>query len=41
MFLVGNAGLRVVPKGIGKVIRQSTAPGIKLAKGSAIVLELN
>jgi cell division protein FtsI (penicillin-binding protein 3) len=41
MFLVGNAGLRVVPKGTGKVIRQSTAPGVKLAKGSAIVLELN
>jgi cell division protein FtsI (penicillin-binding protein 3) len=41
MFLVGNAGLRVVPKGTGKVIRQSTAPGVKLAKGSPIVLELN
>jgi cell division protein FtsI (penicillin-binding protein 3) len=41
MFLVGNAGLRVVPKGTGKVTRQSTAPGVKLAKGSAIVLELN
>ena len=41
MFLVGNAGLRAVPKGSGKVIRQSTAPGVKLAKGSPIVLELN
>jgi cell division protein FtsI (penicillin-binding protein 3) len=41
MFLVGNAGLRVVPKGTGKVVRQSTAPGVKLAKGSPIVIELN
>ncbi|MFM6954779.1 MAG: penicillin-binding protein [Sphingobacteriaceae bacterium] len=41
MFLVGNVGLRVVPKGTGKVIRQSVAPGVKLAKGSPIVLELN
>lgn len=41
MFLLGNSGLKAFPKGTGKVIRQSIAPGIRLAKGTPIVLELN
>lgn len=41
MFLVGNAGLKAFPKGTGKVVRQSIAPGVRLAKGTPIVLELN
>ncbi len=41
MFLLGNAGMRVIPKGSGKVVRQSVAPGARVAKGYPVVLELN
>ncbi|MFM6976983.1 MAG: penicillin-binding protein [Sphingobacteriaceae bacterium] len=41
MFLLGNSGMRAIPKGSGKVIRQSVLPGTKVAKGYPVVLELN
>jgi cell division protein FtsI (penicillin-binding protein 3) len=41
MFLLGNAGMRVIPKGSGKVVRQSVTPGARVAKGYPVVLELN
>lgn len=41
MFLLGNAGMRVVPKGSGKVVRQSLAAGSRVAKGYPVVIELN
>lgn len=41
LFLLGNAGMRAVPNGSGKVVRQSVAPGTKVAKGYTVALELN
>lgn len=40
MFLLGNSGMRAMPKGSGKVIRQSVAAGSRVAKGYPVVLEL-
>ncbi len=41
MYLLGNAGMRAVPKGSGKVIRQSVPAGSRVAKGYPVVLDLN
>ncbi len=41
LYLVGNAGLKPVVKGSGKVIRQSLVPGTRSRKGLGILLELN
>lgn len=41
LFLLGNAGMRAQPSGSGKVVRQSVAPGTKVAKGYTIALQLN
>ncbi len=41
MYLLGNAGMRAVPKGSGKVTRQSVPAGSRVAKGYPVVLDLN
>ena len=41
MYLLGNAGMRAVPKGSGKVMRQSVSAGSRVAKGYPVVLDLN
>ena len=41
MYLLGNAGMRAVPKGSGKVMRQSVPAGSRVAKGYPVVLDLN
>jgi len=40
VFLLGNAGLRPVVKGSGKVVRQSVEPGSRVAKGYPVIVEL-
>jgi cell division protein FtsI (penicillin-binding protein 3) len=40
IFLVGNAGLRPIVKGSGKVVKQSVEPGVRIKKGDPIQLEL-
>ncbi|TZF81313.1 transpeptidase family protein [Pedobacter sp. BS3] len=40
LYLLGNAGLRPVVKGSGKVVKQSVEPGAKAAKGAIVMLEL-
>jgi cell division protein FtsI (penicillin-binding protein 3) len=41
LFLLENAGLKVVVKGCGKVSRQSIAPGTHIKNGEIIVLEMS
>jgi cell division protein FtsI (penicillin-binding protein 3) len=41
LFLLENAGLRVVPVGRGKVIRQSLKAGSKHQKNQQIIIELS
>ncbi len=40
VYLLGNAGLRPVVKGSGKVIKQSVEPGQRVAKGYPVTVEL-
>jgi cell division protein FtsI (penicillin-binding protein 3) len=40
LYLLGNSGLRPLVKGSGRVVRQSLAAGLRVAKGYQIVLEL-
>lgn len=40
VFLLGNAGLKPLVKGSGKVVKQSLEPGSKLIKGYPIIIEL-
>ncbi len=40
VFLLGNAGLRPIIKGFGKVITQSVEPGTRIVKGNIVTLEL-
>jgi len=40
LYLLGNAGLRPIVKGSGKVVKQSVEPGMKVANGYPIELEL-
>ena len=40
LYLVGNSGLTPYVKGRGKVTKQSLAGGMRVGKGSSIVLEL-
>jgi cell division protein FtsI (penicillin-binding protein 3) len=41
MFLLENAGLRVIVKGRGKVINQSIIPGTHVNAGETIILEMS
>jgi cell division protein FtsI (penicillin-binding protein 3) len=41
LFLLENMGLKVSVKGKGKIIAQSVAPGMPLAKGITVMLELS
>lgn len=41
LYLLENAGLRVVVKGKGKVVKQSIAPGTKIQHGNVIYLEMS
>ena len=40
LYLIGNSGLRSSVKGRGRVIKQSLVGGMRVGKGSSIVLEL-
>ena len=40
LYLVGNSGLKPSVKGRGKVVKQSLAGGMRVGKGSSIILEL-
>lgn len=40
LYLLGNAGYKVVAKGSGTVIRQSVDAGSRIPKGSRIIIEL-
>ena len=40
LFLLEDAGLRVVIKGYGKVLKQSISPGERAEKGSTVVISL-
>jgi len=40
IYLIGNAGLRPIVKGSGKVVKQSVEPGARVANGYPIELEL-
>ncbi|NEU08657.1 transpeptidase family protein [Flavihumibacter sp. R14] len=40
LYLVGNSGLKPYVKGRGKVMRQSLAGGLRVGRGSSIILEL-
>ena len=40
LYLLGNSGMRPLVKGSGRVVRQSLAAGLRVAKGYQIVLEL-
>jgi cell division protein FtsI (penicillin-binding protein 3) len=40
LFLLEDAGLRVVIKGFGKVLKQSISPGERAEKGSTVVISL-
>ncbi|WP_423149052.1 penicillin-binding protein [Rubrolithibacter danxiaensis] len=41
LYLLGNAGLRPIVKGSGKVIKQSIEAGLRVAKGYPVLIELN
>ena len=41
LFLLENAGLRVVVKGRGKVVKQSLTPGSRIVKGGTIYLNMS
>ncbi len=41
LYLLGNAGLRPIVKGYGKVTKQSISAGVRIAKNYPIVIELN
>ena len=41
LYLLGNAGLRPIVKGYGKVIKQSVGAGMRVAKGYPVIIELN
>ena len=41
MFLLENAGLRVIVKGRGKVVNQSIMPGTQIIAGATIILEMS
>lgn len=41
VYLLENMGVRVSVKGKGKIISQSVAPGVTLAKGITVMLELS
>ncbi|HEY0898653.1 MAG TPA: penicillin-binding protein [Sphingobacteriaceae bacterium] len=40
LYIMGNAGLRPIVKGSGKVVKQSTAAGTRIVKGHKIIIEL-
>ena len=40
LYLLENAGLKVVANGRGRVVKQSIMPGTRISKGQTIVLEL-
>jgi cell division protein FtsI (penicillin-binding protein 3) len=41
MFLLENAGLRVIVRGSGKVVHQSITPGVRVKHGDYIVLDMS
>ncbi len=41
LYALGNAGLRPIVKGSGKVVGQSLMPGVRVRKGYPVMLELN
>lgn len=41
LYLLENAGLKVVVKGRGKVVKQSIAPGTRIVNGGTIYLEMS
>jgi cell division protein FtsI (penicillin-binding protein 3) len=41
VFLLENAGLKVIVHGRGKVVRQSLAPGTRISRGQKIVLTMS
>jgi cell division protein FtsI (penicillin-binding protein 3) len=41
LYLLENAGLKVVVRGYGKVVRQSVTPGKRINRGDIIVLEMS
>jgi cell division protein FtsI (penicillin-binding protein 3) len=41
LYLLENAGLKVIVKGRGKVIKQSIAPGTKTVRGGTIYLDMS
>jgi cell division protein FtsI (penicillin-binding protein 3) len=41
IFLLENAGLRVIVKGRGKVTNQSIAPGTIVSTGATIILDMS
>jgi cell division protein FtsI (penicillin-binding protein 3) len=41
LYLLGNAGLRPIVRGYGKVIKQSVDAGMRVAKNYPIIIELN
>ncbi len=41
IYLLENMGVKVSVKGKGKIISQSVAPGVALAKGITVMLELS
>jgi cell division protein FtsI (penicillin-binding protein 3) len=41
LYVLGNAGLRAIVKGSGKVIMQSVDGGLRVKKGTPITIELN
>lgn len=40
LYIMGNAGLRPLVKGSGKVVRQSASPGTRIVKGTKVIIEL-
>jgi cell division protein FtsI (penicillin-binding protein 3) len=40
LYIMGNAGLRPIVKGSGRVVKQSTAAGTRINKGHRIIIEL-
>jgi cell division protein FtsI (penicillin-binding protein 3) len=41
IYLLENAGLKVIVRGYGKVVKQSVRPGVKARPGHTIVLEMS
>jgi cell division protein FtsI (penicillin-binding protein 3) len=41
IYLLENAGLKVIVRGYGKVVKQSVRPGVKARPGNTIVLEMS